>query len=53
MKKLSAEQARALKDEGYTFKPHYLYQSEKTAVLINMPGLGLRPFQLIKPKAAN
>lgn len=35
MVKINRQQAETLKTAGYTFKPHYLYQSEKSMLLID------------------
>lgn len=35
MVKINRSQANILKEAGYVFKPHYLYQSEKSMLLID------------------
>ena len=35
MLKINKQQADTLKEAGYVFKPHYLYQSEKSMLLID------------------
>lgn len=49
MKIITAKQAKEMKANGYTFKPHCLYQNEKTAVIV-VSSNTRRAYQVVRPK---
>jgi hypothetical protein len=48
MKTISKAEAARMKAEGFVFKPHNLYQDEKTAVLVEISPKNKRAFQISK-----